>query len=400
MPQRPGACETNFVDVTDETAPGVRVMDLHLGGPLWSTTFPCDKLVKKGLASLATRATIQDLARKDNIDVLLLYNIPQVILAGAIPATLVVDLADDLPAMLGHEVGIWGRGALALLARASLQQLIGSADLLTTPSSVLKERLPRHAFLLPNGVDLSAITAANGGQIRSRFPHPILGFVGAFEYFVDFDLVLAVAGRLLECTFLLVGGGRQWSRVRDEVHRRQLQNVQLTGAVPYGKALDYMASLDIALIPFRPGPVSDAASPLKLFEYLALQKPVISTPGEEVRRVAGEWAWLASTPAEWVRIIQGILQSPEVGARRAQAAYGHIRLRYLWDFHAARLEAMIDLARRSSPRGAPHLALWDSSCTVDRLDDPNDTAVSAKTMATTAVLPRRSIQDSAPRTGT
>ena len=48
-----------------------------------------------------------------------------------------------------------------------------------------------------------------------------------------------------------------------------------------------MAACDICLLPFRSDAVSHAACPLKLFEYAALGKPIVSTPVREVERIAG-----------------------------------------------------------------------------------------------------------------
>ncbi len=68
-----------------------------------------------------------------------------------------------------------------------------------------------------------------------------------------------------------------------------------------------MAALEVALIPFRLGSVADAAGPLKLFEYLALRRPVVSTPTAEIRRLSSDWVFIAPTVGEWADLINGIL---------------------------------------------------------------------------------------------
>ncbi len=59
-----------------------------------------------------------------------------------------------------------------------------------------------------------------------------------------------------------------------------------------------MAATDICLLPFRLNAVSHAACPLKLFEYAALRKPIVSTPLREVQRIAGEFAFFARDQEE------------------------------------------------------------------------------------------------------
>ncbi len=354
-PARTGAAETNYVDVGGEIPDGIHVIDARVPPVLWQPALPWDKLVKKGLVALSTWATVRAIERQAPVDVLLLYNVPQVMLARATRATVVVDVADDLLAMLAHEAGPWASRVLVPAAAAAWARLLAAADLVITPSTVLAERLDRGVQVLPNGADLAAASRADGTAIRARYRQPLVGYVGAFEYFVDLDLVLDVAARLPGCDFLLVGGGRAWPRVRAAARRRRLTNVYFTGPVPYAAALDHMAALDVALIPFTPGPVADAASPLKLFEYLALRKPVVSTPASEIQRVAADWIVFATSPDTWAVRIRDLLNSPGPTAARSARAYAAIAERYAWHRLAAELERLI-----AEARGRAH-AVWKAS---------------------------------------
>ena len=55
------------------------------------------------------------------------------------------------------------------------------------------------------------------------------------------------------------------------------ENVIFTGNIQYLDVPDYISSMDICLLPFDTGMVSQNALPLKLFEYMACPVPVIST---------------------------------------------------------------------------------------------------------------------------
>ena len=70
-------------------------------------------------------------------------------------------------------------------------------------------RLGEKAVVVPNGVCLREAAGGDGKELRARYRPPIVGYLGAFEYFVDFDLVLTAARALREVTFLLVGAGRE-----------------------------------------------------------------------------------------------------------------------------------------------------------------------------------------------
>jgi glycosyltransferase involved in cell wall biosynthesis len=354
-PPLPGARETNYIDLDAPLPAGIEVVDLHVPAALWRPTWPLDKLAKKGLVTLAAWRTVRALARRRAVDVLLLYNVPQLVLARAFPGTLVVDLADDLLAMLEHEAGPLARPLLVPPATWAFRALVDSAQVVTVAASVMADRLDGRAVVLPNGVDLAAAARADGSAIRARYPRPLLGYVGAFEYFVDFDLVLDIAARLPACNFLLVGGGRRWAAVQAEARRRGLSNVHFTGPVPYAAALDHMAALDVALVPFTRGRVSDAISPLKLFEYLAVGTPVVSTPAEEAQRLAADWALFGSTAGEWVTLVESLLRAPDLGAQQVARAQADLAAHYQWDHLAAQLEALMEgaHARGALTRGAP-----------------------------------------------
>lgn len=349
-PARPGAEETNYLEMDGPLAPGLRLVDVQIPAALWRRRYPLDKLVKKGLVTLATRRAVSQVARDEAVDVLLLYNVPQIVLTRATAAAVVVDLADDLLAMLEHEVGAWARPVVMPPARLALSMLLASADAVTTSSAVLARRFRERVQLVPNGADLSVTARADGSAIRARYQTPVIGFVGAFEYFVDFDLVLDTAARLPRCSFVLVGGGRDLARVRTEVLRRGLQNVDLPGPVDYGTALDYMASFDVALVPFYLDAVGDAASPLKLFEYAALRRPVLCTPAAEIQQTAGAWAYFGATSEEWAVGIEMILDQPESAAARATTGYAAIAGHYRWDRIAEDLERlMLDVRKAPAP---------------------------------------------------
>ncbi len=349
-PPLPDAQETNYTEIEAPLPANLTLVDLPIPTPLWRTRFPLNKLVKKGLATLVAHRVIRHLAERCPIDILLLYNIPHVALTRAISAAVVMDVADDLLAMLAHEAGSARRVVLPP-ARRAFAHLLASAHLVTCSSSVLAERLGNGVRWLTNGADLEAVALADGRAVRSHYPHPIVGYVGAFEYFVDFDLVLDTAARLPHCTFLLVGGGRNWSQVQKEALGRGLANVHLIGPVPYSQALAAVAAMDVALLPLRLGPVADGTCPLKLFEYLALRRPAVSTPTAELCRIAVEWVFFGQTAEEWAAIIRELVTEPSRAAEKVRRGYAAVQSHYCWDRLTEQLEAWMEEAmqrRRAS----------------------------------------------------
>src|SRR5262245_42206223 len=194
--------------------------------------FPLSRLFKKGVISLTSIKQVRRFISSEKIDTLLVYNLPQALLLHGAECRTHFDIADDLVAMMQVEHKYLAHFGAMAAARAVQQHMISRAETVTVASGILERQIKRHAFMLPNGADLAELDQANGNGWRERGAGPTVGFVGAFEYWVDFDLVLRLAMKMPHVTFLLVGGGRRLKYVTDSGMSMKVNNVQLTGAVP------------------------------------------------------------------------------------------------------------------------------------------------------------------------
>jgi len=273
--------------------------------------------------------------REHAVDLVLLYNLPQIQLLETVDCHVHFDLADDLVGMLKGEIGGFSQFGGLRTARRVLARMIDRANTVSVASAVLAEQIKSPALLLPNGVNISELDRIDRTLFRPR-TGPCVGFVGAFEYWVNFDLVLRVAQRLPHVSFLLVGGGRRWVEVKNSVSRLGLRNVELPGAVPYERAMAMAASMDVCLLPFTRDPVSDAACPLKLFEYAALQKPIVSTSTREVRRIGEGWITFADEEAVFAEAVANLIANPHLARELASAGRAVMEREYNWPDLAGR----------------------------------------------------------------
>lgn len=137
--------------------------------------------------------------------------------------------------------------------------------------------------LVPNGVDLSFYTLLSSvpDELSERIRlfkerHSIcVGFTGAIAPWLWYEMLNELIKIRPDVGFVFIGpdylGGA-----------KQLQssgNLLLTGRVPFMDLPKYCKYFDVCIIPFRPGPIAECTSPLKLFEYFALEKPVVVTEG-------------------------------------------------------------------------------------------------------------------------
>ena len=335
---------TDLCNASEELPSGMTLSELYAPAPLrtfWKTWFPRTKLLKKGLLSLTSASQVRRFIQREKIDVLLVYNLPQVNLLKQAECHTHFDLADDLVAMMEGEHNLLARAGAIAAARAAQASMLKQAETVTVASTVLAERMDREVLMLPNGADVAELDQADGSAWRARGLGPTVGFVGAFEYWVDFDLVMNLARRMPQVNFLLVGGGRRWKVIKQQVEQRGLTNVTLTGAVPYQEAMNYVAGMDICLLPFTHDAVSDGSCPLKLFEYAALRKPIISTCTQEVMRIGQGWINFADDVTGFAYAIDGLLADPKAAERCGEAGRALVEQVYNWPLLAQQFATLL-----------------------------------------------------------
>jgi glycosyltransferase involved in cell wall biosynthesis len=322
--------ETNFLEVNNEITSGISVIEINVPDWLWKRSVPLDKLVKKGSYSLMTYRCLQDLIDAHQIDVLFLYNLPQCLMLFRAPCISVFDVADDLLAMFAHELGKASSFGLVRLGEMMFRSMLRRSDLNLVASQELQMNIKEPTTLLPNGADLDEIGRLRRIDLPVDGASPVVGYMGAFEYFVDMDMVLDTAATLPDVVFWLVGGGRDFFRVKERVANERLKNVRLPGPVDHKTGLAMMAATDICLLPRRLDAFSHAACPLKLFEYAALEKPILSAPTREVLRIAHEFAFFARDPGEMKTGILDLLNHSDAVKTKVAHGFKLVKNIYNW----------------------------------------------------------------------
>ncbi|MGC8791755.1 MAG: glycosyltransferase, partial [Bryobacteraceae bacterium] len=129
---------------------------------------------------------------------------------------------------------------------------------------------------------------------------------------------------------------------------RNLPNVILPGPQPYESLPRWACVFDVAILPYLRDRQGLTANPLKLREYLATGKPVVSVPTPAVEPLA-HCVRLATTPQEFLDQIEDALRNDTPGERRArQAAVAGMS----WEARVAETLALIQegLARKKAQR--------------------------------------------------
>lgn len=225
-------------------------------------------------------------------------------------------------------------GAISALECALCQRV----DLVVARTRALAEAKRAwnpNTLFLPGGVDVARFDPSRSFPLPpalAALPRPLLGFLGTLDDRVDVALLSACADALPTASLLLVGPVKG-HRARIEALQGR-PNVHLLPPCAPSEAPAYLAAFDVCLIPYRDNAYTRGLSPIKLYEYLAMGKPVVSTALPYVLREA-EHVRIAPDAASFVRTIEQALAQPPDAPQRAR--WRETALRYSW---AAQVDAI------------------------------------------------------------
>jgi glycosyltransferase involved in cell wall biosynthesis len=249
-----------------------------------------------------------------------------------------------------------GRGArrLVIITQALLKDLQQSFALPVAPSFIR---------VAPDGVDLERYDdLPDPGQARQKLIQSSLdsslailqagdihtlksaGFVAGYTGHLypgrGAGLLLALAEKLPNIVFLLVGGEPQDVRAyANKIRARGLNNVILTGFVPNSQLPLYQAACDALLMPYQRrvaassgGDIARYLSPMKVFEYMAAGRPILSSDLPVLKEILSPQNALLlpaqDTPA-WAAALQTLQTDPDRGRLLAEQARQDVQ-RYTW----------------------------------------------------------------------
>ena len=225
----------------------------------------------------------------------------------------IFDIYDDFPEMIRRSPRIpyLLRPLSKQVARFMLRKNIKEAEKITFTSGSLRRsyHLPTEkSVLIPNGVDTELFYAYPAQSLRKKLGIEqdfVLGFIGFLSNWVDLEPVFAAIRELSlkngvsNVKVLVVGGGETFQENKDLAIKYGIEDkVIFTGTTPYHQGVKDISCMDVCLICRKPTQDSQNALPLKLFEYMACGKPVISTKLTGVMEAVGDRVLYASNGEE------------------------------------------------------------------------------------------------------
>lgn len=213
--------------------------------------------------------------------------------------------------------GFAGIGRDVIDAEAALFE---AADITIFSSRVLMETYTRR---MPSLVGRSALirnaTTAFPRVARSSVARTtrVIGYFGALDFWLDCEALRRCAEAHPEWMIRLIG------RVEHQpvFELKKFPNIEFVGEVPYSRLPEYLKDFDVALIPFQVTPLTEAANPIKLYEYFSSGVPVVSTKLPEVEDYK-DLVYIAGDPETFVKQVENALaeSDPALRARRVAVA--------------------------------------------------------------------------------
>lgn len=264
----------------------------------------------------------------------------------------IFDIADDLPEMIRtspqipvplHYFGAW-LGKKKMYNNVKIAKKVT----ITTESICRVYQLPKEkTVVLPNGVDTSHFLRRDSLSIKKKYGIEssfIIGFVGVLREWVDFYPLFKAIQQLnkkIDIKLLVVGGGIGYDETVKMVNQHGIhKNTIFTGTIPYQQIPEYISSMDVGVIPFKQDSVSKNSLPLKLFEYMACEIPVITTPLETVQDKFKNDVLFASDANDYQDAILHLYKNDEL--RRTLGSNGRtiVENNYQWGFLSKYLETL------------------------------------------------------------
>jgi glycosyltransferase involved in cell wall biosynthesis len=202
--------------------------------------------------------------------------------------------------------------------------LIGRADVVFTGGPSLqaaKEGINPRTYCFSSGVDLDHFARALDPTRLvlpddvARLPHPVLGYWGAVDERIDFDLLAQLCRKFSGGSVVLLGPPVGMNRPPLD-----LPNFHWLGEKEYAQLPAYLAAFDVCLMPFVASALTASISPTKTPEYLAGGRPVVSTPIPDVARVWGDVVAIGESGEAFVAAVERELRRPRPDPQLADAA--------------------------------------------------------------------------------
>ena len=189
---------------------------------------------------------------------------------------IIFDMSDDIPLFFQLK----GMDRLHRTQMRLLKKAYANASIPVVTAKKIKEKYQKYAeneiMVIPNGHNFTSFSKSSSPvpDDMQNISGPIIGFLGTLFIFTDDRLLEHIISQRPDYQYVFVG------KIQKDFPIEKISkypNVHLLGEKKKEEVGAYLDAMDICINPFKKHEVNDSVSPLKVYEYLAFRKPVVST---------------------------------------------------------------------------------------------------------------------------
>lgn len=283
--------------------------------------------------------------RKESFDVIISFHsfIAGPILSIGLGHPMVIDICDDVIDWISHSSGAprFLHPFLKQFARVAVGGNLVCSSLISYTTKFISDAYnlpPEKSVLIPNGVDTRCFFPQQSG-LRDKCDIPesafIVGFVGYLGDWLDFSPIFSAIKMIkasAEIRLIIVGEGNQYEKTVDLANELGVtEYVQFLGNKPYKEIPGIISGFDLCILPFNNSNVSQNAVPLKIFEYFACSKPVVSAPLQTIREIFMDSIRYYENDLQLAGLLKEFMGNPELGLRLGRKGSEIVKNNYEWN---------------------------------------------------------------------
>ncbi len=207
------------------------------------------------------------------------------------------------------------------------------ANVVFTPNKLLHEKLLQlnpKTFHIGHGCSELHLNFVLEGEPREfeKIPSPRIVYAGCLANWVDYGLLIDVATRLPECSFVLIGYIHALSPKEKIEKLLSLKNVFHVGYINFRRLPEFYHACDIGIIPYQSNNEHiKYCTPTKILDYFSAKLPCVSTRIPAVE-LLGNKITIADSSVEFAHAIRQIAQNKETVLLEARYQYAR---KYTWN---------------------------------------------------------------------
>lgn len=269
----------------------------------------------------------------------------------------IYDLADDLPEMIRTSPQLHSllKPIGGFVGDIAVNKNIGISKKVTFTTDSLRSscNIPLNkSEIIPNGVDIELFRKYSTEELKKdlgindRF---VVGHVGVLREWIDLEALFKAVKQLSDkfnICMLIVGGGIGYEENVNLAKKYDLlKNTIFTGTVPYNQVPKYISCMDVCIVPFKLDAVSQNSLPLKLFEYMACEKPVISTKVNGIIAAVQNSVLYVSNTEEYKDKIIELYRDEDLRTKLGSDGREFVQKDFNWSKITSRLEEIMEEVR-------------------------------------------------------